>query len=159
MERVYLLLGSNLQNPKKQIVAAGKQIALRVGKIEKQSALYETAAWGLRDQPDFLNRVIICRTMLTAEETLETILAIEQEMGRKRGEKNSPRIIDIDILFYGKLIMNNGSLQIPHPRIAERRFVLTPLNELSPRMKHPLLNKTVSRMLKDCTDPLDVKRI
>ncbi len=159
METVYLLLGSNLNEPEKQMAVAEKMIVKQIGKITRKSSLYKTAAWGLRDQPDFLNRVVICQTNLQPRKALQTILAIEKEMGRNRGRKNAPRIIDIDILFYGKEIINDQELRVPHPRIAERRFVLTPLNELSPMFKHPVLNKSINKLLKECNDPLDVKRI
>jgi 2-amino-4-hydroxy-6-hydroxymethyldihydropteridine diphosphokinase len=159
MESLYLLLGSNLNAPEKQIAIAENNIIRQIGKIERKSSLYQTAAWGLREQPDFLNRVVVCKTNLGPRKTLDTILAIEKSMGRQRGKKNAPRIIDIDILFYGKLIVNDQDLQIPHPRIAERRFVLTPLNELSPMFIHPVLNKSINSLLRECTDPLDVKRI
>jgi 2-amino-4-hydroxy-6-hydroxymethyldihydropteridine diphosphokinase len=159
METVYLLLGSNLNEPEKQMAIAEKMIGKKVGRITRKSSLYKTAAWGLRDQPDFLNRVVICQTKLLPWDILQTILAIEKDMGRNRGKKNAPRIIDIDILFYGKEIINDQDLQVPHPRISERRFVLVPLNEVSPMFKHPVLNKSINKLLKECRDPLDVKRI
>jgi 2-amino-4-hydroxy-6-hydroxymethyldihydropteridine diphosphokinase len=90
---------------------------------------------------------------------MEKILFIEEQMGRIRTEKNAPRIIDIDILFFNKQIIKSKMLTIPHPFIQDRRFVLVPLNELSPLFKHPILNKTVRRLLKECPDLLDVKKI
>ena len=159
MNKVYLLLGSNLQDPVEQIYKAEKEIDNAIGKIDKKSSLYQTAAWGKRDQPDFINRVVVCTTNLSADQTLEKILDIEKKMGRRRTEKNSPRIIDIDILFFGRQIIDTGKLQIPHPLMADRRFVLTPLCELSPSFKHPVTKKTVRQMLEESSDPLDVKRI
>lgn len=159
MESVYLLLGSNLHDPKKQIALAEKKISRQIGKIERKSSLYQTAAWGLHDQPDFINRILICKTTLAPHEALSILLSIEKEMGRKRGQKNEPRIIDIDILLYGTTIINTDDLQIPHPRIPVRRFVLIPLNELSPDFRHPVLRKKISELLIECDDSLDVKRI
>ena len=90
---------------------------------------------------------------------MNTILTIEKKMGRIRTSKNAPRIIDIDILFFNKEIIKTKMLTVPHPFIQERRFVLVPLNELSSRFIHPVLGKTVSQLLKDCPDKLDVKKI
>src|SRR5689334_19936359 len=132
MNKIYLLLGSNMGNSKKQLLKATTLIEKQIGKITRQSSLYSTAAWGNTDQPDFLNQVIIAETKLPADTVMQTILHIEKKMGRIRTVKNAPRIIDIDILFFNKEIMNGPVLQVPHPQIQNRRFVLTPLNELSP---------------------------
>ncbi|MEO7523317.1 MAG: 2-amino-4-hydroxy-6-hydroxymethyldihydropteridine diphosphokinase [Ferruginibacter sp.] len=159
MNKTYLLLGSNLGNSRHQLTTARNHIQKYVGTILKQSALYNTAAWGLRDQPDFINQVVVVETSLAALGCLHEILAIEKKMGRIRTLKNAPRVIDIDILFFNRLIMHTQMLTIPHPFIQERRFVLVPLNELSPRFIHPVFNKTVSWLLKQCPDELDVKKI
>jgi 2-amino-4-hydroxy-6-hydroxymethyldihydropteridine diphosphokinase len=89
---------------------------------------------------------------------MEIILLIEEEMGRHRTVKNAPRIIDIDILFYDKEIYASPRLTIPHPQLQNRRFVLIPLNELMPRFKHPLLQKTIHELLRDCVDTLEVHK-
>jgi len=89
---------------------------------------------------------------------MQTILKIEKKMGRIRTIKNAPRIIDIDILFFNKEIINEAELTVPHPQIQNRRFVLVPLNQLSPNLKHPLLNKTVHQLLINCPDELNVKK-
>ncbi|MEO8770027.1 MAG: 2-amino-4-hydroxy-6-hydroxymethyldihydropteridine diphosphokinase [Ferruginibacter sp.] len=159
MNKTYLLLGSNMGNSKQQLSDAQKNIKKNIGKIIRQSNLYQTAAWGKTDQPDFINKVVVVETKLTAAETMNSILSIEKNMGRIRTLKNAPRIIDIDILFFNKDIINTKLLTIPHPFIHERRFVLVPLNELSSRFIHPVLGKTVSQLLKDCPDKLDVKKI
>ncbi|MFT3911240.1 MAG: 2-amino-4-hydroxy-6-hydroxymethyldihydropteridine diphosphokinase [Ferruginibacter sp.] len=159
MNKTYLLLGSNMGNSKQQLANACKHIKQSIGKIVRQSALYKTAAWGNTDQPDFINQVIVVETSLTAADCMNTILRIEKDMGRIRTVKNAPRVIDIDILFFNKDIINTKLLQLPHPFIQERRFVLVPLNELSPRFIHPVFNKTVSLLLKECPDKLDVKKI
>ena len=158
MNKVYLLLGSNQQNPQKQLLLAQKNIAKNIGGIKRKSFIYQTAAWGNTLQPDFLNQVIVVETKLTAAQTMQTILAIEKKMGRVRTKKNAPRIIDIDILFFNKEIIHTKDLDIPHPRLQERNFVLIPLNQLSPNLKHPVLNKTINELLKTSADTLTVKK-
>lgn len=159
MNKVYLLLGSNLSDPKQQIDFAKNQLEIYIGKIKKQSSLYQTAAWGKRDQPDFYNQVVIIETPLTASPVLKYIFQIENSMGRIRSEKNAPRLIDIDILFYNNDIIDTEQLSVPHPAIPLRRFVLIPLNELSPLMIHPVLHSSIHELLVTCTDELDVKKI
>lgn len=156
---VYLLLGSNQHEPIVQIQKAERLIIQRIGKLLRKSHLYQTAAWGNSNQPDFINQVIIIQSALNAKTILDEILAIERSMGRIRSVQYEPRIIDIDILFYNKEILNLPELNIPHPLLHERKFVLVPLNELSPSFKHPVLNATIYQLLKRCKDTLDVKRI
>ena len=158
MNKIYLLLGSNIGNTAQQLIKAKKNIEKKIGGIIRQSSIYQTAAWGKTDQPDFLNQVIIAETKLSAQESMQAILSIEKEMGRIRTIKNAPRIIDIDILFFNKEIINQTNLIIPHPEIQNRRFVLVPLNELSPNLKHPILQKNIHQLLKICPDKLDVKK-
>jgi 2-amino-4-hydroxy-6-hydroxymethyldihydropteridine diphosphokinase len=158
MNKIYLLLGSNIGNSKASLAKAIKQIVKNIGPVIRQSGLYSTAAWGNIKQPDFLNQVIIVETELHAAETMQTILTIEKKMGRVRTVKNAPRIIDIDILFFNNEIIDLPDLTIPHPQIQNRRFVLVPLNQLSPNMKHPGLKKTVHQLLMHCPDKLNVKK-
>ncbi|MEO6729731.1 MAG: 2-amino-4-hydroxy-6-hydroxymethyldihydropteridine diphosphokinase [Ferruginibacter sp.] len=158
MNKAYLLLGSNMGNSKQQLLTAIKQIETQIGKLINQSALYATAAWGNTDQPDFLNQVLVIETSLEASQIMQEILGIEKKMGRVRTVKNAARIIDIDILFFNDEIINEPHLVIPHPEIQKRRFVLVPLNELSPELKHPALNKTIHQLLLECPDQLDVKK-
>lgn len=158
MNKTYLLLGSNIGNSKASLLKAITAIKKQVGVITKQSSLYNTAAWGNTRQPDFLNQVLVVETKLSAPETMQAILKIEAQLGRTRTIKNAPRIIDIDILFFNKEIINEKHLSIPHPQIQNRRFVLTPLNQLSPNLKHPVLNKTVHQLLIACSDKLNVKK-
>lgn len=159
MNKVYLLLGSNMGNSREQLEIAKKLIAKKTGKITRQSGLYQTAAWGNEDQPDFLNQVIVVETALSAPACIAVLLQIEKEMGRIRTKKNAPRIIDIDILYFNKEIIHLPELQVPHPAIHLRRFVLVPLNELSPGFIHPVLKKNNHHLLNTCGDPLDVKKI
>ena len=158
MNKIYLLLGSNMGNSKIQLSKAVKNIEKKIGIVNRKSGLYATAAWGNTNQADFLNQVIIAQTKLTAEQAMQTILAIEKEMGRIRTKKNAPRIIDIDILFFNKEIIHTQNLVVPHLQIQNRNFVLVPLNQLSPNFKHPLLNKTVHQLLKSSPDTLTVKK-
>lgn len=159
MNTVYLLLGSNMGDSLEQLETARKHISKKIGIIWRQSRLYQTAAWGKTDQPDFVNQVVIARTTYDAEKLIHVVLRIEEMMGRIRTEKNAPRLIDIDILYFNKAIITTDKLVVPHPAISERRFVLVPLNELSPRFKHPVLNKTNHQILLECTDALNVKKI
>jgi 2-amino-4-hydroxy-6-hydroxymethyldihydropteridine diphosphokinase len=159
MNEVYLQLGSNIGNSKKQLLIAQDLLTQRIGFQVAASSLYQTAAWGNTDQADFINQVIIIKSPLAATDCLQKILAIEQEMGRVRTQKNAPRIIDIDILFFNNDIINCKDLVVPHPALPDRRFVLIPLNELSPDFMHPVLKQTVHQMLLNCQDTLDVKKI
>ena len=158
MNKTYLLLGSNMGNSKSRLIKAILQIEKNIGKVTRQSSLYATAAWGNTNQPDFLNQVIIVETKLSALQTMQTILSIEKKMGRIRTLKNAPRIIDIDILFFNKEIIEMDHLIIPHPQIQNRRFVLVPLNKLSPNLMHPVLKKSVHQLLVHCADKLNVKK-
>jgi 2-amino-4-hydroxy-6-hydroxymethyldihydropteridine diphosphokinase len=158
MNKTYLLLGSNIGNSQQQLSIAIKNITKQIGTVIRKSKLYTTAAWGNTNQPDFLNQVIVVETKHTALQTIKTILGIEEEMGRVRTKKNAPRIIDIDILFFNKQIIAEKILTVPHPEIQNRRFVLIPLNELSPNFKHPVIKKTMHQLLVNCYDTLDVKK-
>lgn len=145
-------------NSKASLSKAVTQLKKNIGAVIRQSGLYSTAAWGNTQQPDFLNQVLIIETTLTARQTMQTILHIEKIMGRVRTAKNAPRNIDIDILFFNREIIQEDDLCVPHPRIQNRRFVLVPLNELSPNLKHPVLGKTVHQLLINCPDKLNVKK-
>jgi 2-amino-4-hydroxy-6-hydroxymethyldihydropteridine diphosphokinase len=158
MNKTYLLLGSNIGNSKKQLSKAIALIEKKIGTIARQSGIYQTAAWGNTNQPDFLNQVIIVQTTLNAVQTMQNILGIEKKMGRVRTVKNAPRIIDIDILFFNKEMISEKELIVPHPRLQNRRFALTPLNELSPNFKHPVIKKTIHRLFIHCPDKLNVKK-
>jgi len=158
MNKIYLLLGSNIGDSGRRLNDAIKHINKKIGKVIRHSHIYTTAAWGKTDQPDFLNQVIVAETKMTAAETMQKILEIEAAMGRVRTEKNAPRIIDIDILFFNKDIINKDGLMIPHKEIPNRRFVLVPLNELSPGFVHPVAQKSIHQLLRDCTDKLPVQK-
>lgn len=155
----YILLGSNMGRRKSFLQKASKHIRKRVGIITRSSSIYQTAAWGKTNQPEFLNQVLEVNTESTASACLHLLLKIESEMGRVRSEKNAPRTIDLDILYFDGLILNTPSLTIPHPFILERRFVLTPLQEISPDYLHPVYQKSNTALLQQCSDPLNVKKL
>ncbi|MEO1054155.1 MAG: 2-amino-4-hydroxy-6-hydroxymethyldihydropteridine diphosphokinase [Bacteroidota bacterium] len=157
MDGIFLLLGSNIGDRISNLQRAQTLIGTNQCKVLRYSKIYTTAAWGKTDQPDFLNQVLEVSTSLAPLQLLETILQIEQTMGRRRIEKWGERIIDIDILFYGRQILDTSKLQIPHPHIAERRFTLVPLVELAPGFVHPVLNLSNTSLLNKCSDPLDVE--
>ena len=159
LNKVFLITGGNLGDRRKNLELAEKLIGERIGLIEKSSKIYETEPWGNREQPSFYNQVHIVKTELSAGKVLEEILQIEEEMGRKRTVKNAARIIDIDIIFYNNDIVNEQNLQIPHPHIADRRFVLLPLSEVAPKFVHPFLKKTIDELLFITTDQLKVKAL
>jgi 2-amino-4-hydroxy-6-hydroxymethyldihydropteridine diphosphokinase len=156
---VFLLLGSNLGDRANTLMSARKLIVEKVGPIVHQSSIYETAAWGLTDQPAFLNQVIEIETTIPPEEVLRNILDIEHELGRVRYERWGARVIDIDLLYYRDSILDSARLTIPHPRIQDRRFTLVPLNEIAPDFLNPLLQKSSRQLLADCPDTSDVSRI
>ena len=152
-------LGSNVGNRKRYIIKAIKEISLINGvNIIALSSLYETAPWGLKNQRIFLNCVIVCNCDLTPTELHKQLQAVEKKLGRKKSVKWGPREIDIDILFYGRHIIKKGSLVIPHPMIAERNFVLVPLNEVIPGFIHPVYKKRISTLLKSSKDKNPVKK-
>lgn len=159
MNMAFLLLGSNLDDRKKNLVSAAERIGLTCGKIVRNSGIYQTAPWGKQDQPDFYNQAIEIATGLSARQLLKSILEIEASLGRRRAEKYGPRIIDIDILLFNDEIIDRPSLKIPHPELQNRRFALEPLAEISPSLVHPLLKKTIHRLLLECSDPLAVKKL
>ena len=152
----YLLLGSNQGNREFFLSEATKQLEIRVGRVTRKSAIYETAAWGLENQAAFLNQVLQISSALSPETLLTEINLIEKELGRERIIKWGARVIDIDILYYDKLVLQLPALVIPHPHLQERRFTLMPLAEMAPAFVHPVLNKTNQELLQECPDNLPV---
>ena len=159
MNKVYLLTGGNIGNRLDNLRIARLLLEQYCGEIIQQSSVYQTVAWGFKDQPDFYNQVLCITTALQPEIIMNTLLMIEEKMGRKRDIKMGPRTIDLDILFFNDEIINKPNLIIPHERLHERRFVLVPLSEIAPDFIHPVFNKTVLVLLKECTDGLNVNKI
>ncbi len=159
MNTLFILVGGNLGDRPENLERALICVKKEIGQVFQSSMIYETEAWGNENQPDFYNQVHIINTTFSAAETMTKILAIEEEMGRIRTTKNAARIIDIDILFFNKEIINEPGLTIPHPEIANRRFALEPLNELAPKFIHPVLHKTIHDLLSTCEDRLEVTRV
>lgn len=159
MNIAYLLIGGNEGNRHYHLMQALANIEKFCGELKKQSSLYETAAWGKHDQHAFYNQAICISTDLDAPSLMASILAIEENMGRRRMEKYGPRTIDIDIIFFNNEIVRLPQLHIPHPEIQNRRFVLVPMAEIAPTYMHPVLQKSILQLLAECADPLDVKKI
>lgn len=145
--RVYLSLGSNIGNKRKNLLEAIRKIGeLENTEVVKSSTILETEPFGYLEQDNFLNTCLEIKTLMTAQEFLKEILQIELDMGRVREIKWGPRIIDIDILFYDKEIIEEDNLAVPHPWICEREFVLDPLSEIAPNYIHPLEKKTITML-------------
>ncbi|HLO79719.1 MAG TPA: 2-amino-4-hydroxy-6-hydroxymethyldihydropteridine diphosphokinase [Chitinophagaceae bacterium] len=158
MNSAYLLIGGNMGERLENLDKTRTLLSGSCGTIVKQSSVFETSAWGKTDQPDFLNQALLVETSLSPEVLLKQLLGIEQVMGRYRGEKYGPRIIDIDIIFFNQEIIDLPDLKIPHPRMQNRRFVLAPLAEMAPGFIHPVLGKSMARLLEECTDELAVNK-
>ncbi|MFM2207805.1 MAG: 2-amino-4-hydroxy-6-hydroxymethyldihydropteridine diphosphokinase [Bacteroidota bacterium] len=154
--RYIILLGSNVGDRMEELRLATEQISEFIGAPDRLSSVYETAAWGKTDQGPFLNRVVSGLTRLDALSVLKEALTAERIRGRIRGEKWSPRIIDIDLLFLGDHRMDSPELVLPHPMLHLRRFTLVPLCEIFPEFRHPVLGRTIRELLDAVDDPLPV---
>lgn len=159
MSTSYLLIGGNLGNRKENLSTAVSMINEQCGTVIRLSSIYETEAWGNTDQPSFLNQALEISTTLNARQLMRKVLKIEEAMGRVRKEKFGPRIIDIDILLFENEIHDMRFLKIPHPEMQNRRFVLVPLAEINSTLQHPVLKKTITELLEECPDNLEVKKI
>ncbi|MBS1574085.1 MAG: 2-amino-4-hydroxy-6-hydroxymethyldihydropteridine diphosphokinase [Bacteroidetes bacterium] len=158
MNIAYLLTGGNLGDRVKNLNDAEQVLNRQCGTVIKKSSLYETAAWGNTNQPAFLNQAIAIETKLDAEQLIHRILKIEKNMGRIRKEKYGPRLIDIDILLFNNDTVDLPFLKIPHPEMQNRRFVLIPLAEIAAEIIHPVLHKSISKLLTECKDESEVKK-
>ena len=147
MKRIYLSLGSNVGDREGNLRSAVERLAAGDVRVLRTSRIYETEPVDYRDQAWFLNQVVEAETALFPMQLLTRIGRVERELGRVRTVRNGPRTIDIDILFYAAAIVNTARLEIPHPRMAERLFVLAPLAELAPDLRHPVTHRSVRQML------------
>jgi 2-amino-4-hydroxy-6-hydroxymethyldihydropteridine diphosphokinase len=158
LKNVFLSLGSNIGDREAQLREATERLETTGVRIVRTSSVYETEPRDLREQPWFLNLVLEVETSLFPVQLLATILEIEESMGRKRDVPKGPRSIDIDILLYGESVVETDDLQIPHPRLAQRRFVLEPLVELAPDLRHPQSNRTMRDLMREVQDQRAVMR-
>jgi 2-amino-4-hydroxy-6-hydroxymethyldihydropteridine diphosphokinase len=156
MNKVYLLIGGNLGDRMENLAKARNLIQDEIGTLLITSNIYETAAWGNTNQPDFLNQALLIDAHLEATALMNKLLSIETKMGRIRDIPLGPRTIDIDIIYFNNEVISNDLITIPHPKIADRKFVLMPLVEIAPQFNHPILNKTNQTLLKECGDSLAV---
>lgn len=154
---VYIGLGTNLGNRKKNLAAARNALSPQVILLEA-SPIYETKPWGYSNQPDFLNQVVKTQTKLNPLDLLAYLKQCEVSLGRIPSFKYGPRLVDMDILFFDDLILETPALTIPHPEIPKRAFVLAPLTDIAPDMIHPILGRSIRQLLKK-VDMDEVKKI
>ncbi len=155
-KELYLLLGSNLGEKLKNLDTALAAINAQIGKVESSSSLYETEPWGEIPTETFINQMLKVNTKLSPQQVMEKIISIEESMGRTREKKWENRIIDIDIIFYGKEIISSQSLQIPHPQFEKRNFAILPMMELAPDFVHPSLNLSIEEIYLSSKDEGEV---
>jgi 2-amino-4-hydroxy-6-hydroxymethyldihydropteridine diphosphokinase len=147
VKKIYLALGSNLGNREQHLQACIDAINAPDLRVTRTSSTYETAPRDYTDQPWFLNLVLECETELFPLQLLRRLQRIEKQLGRQRVVSKGPRTIDIDILLFGNFLIERPLLQVPHPRMAERRFVLEPLAELAPELRHPVTRRSIKDLL------------
>jgi 2-amino-4-hydroxy-6-hydroxymethyldihydropteridine diphosphokinase len=156
--RATLIIGGNIGNRDAYLKFALYHLEKSLGAIVSQSEIYESEAWGDKAEHAFLNQVVEVETTLAPLDILKAIHNIEHMAGRTRFEQWGDRTLDIDILFLEEQIMQEMVLTVPHPRIAERKFTLVPLNDIKADFIHPVLKKSMATLLDECTDTLNVKK-
>jgi len=159
MPTVYIALGTNIGNRDENLSEAARRLRESGVEITKLSSIYETEPVDYLDQPWFLNAVLEAQTTLSAAQLLTTLRSIESQMGSKKPFAKGPRLIDLDILLYGDDTIETTDLQVPHPRMLRRNFVLVPLAEIAPDLKHPSWRANVTELLTHSPDSSQVRRI
>ncbi len=159
LEKIFLGLGSNIGDKFFYLSGAIRKINEEAGEILQISSCYETEAWGPVQQDSFVNCVLEISSILSPAELLSVILNIEKELGRERQVRYGPRTIDIDILVMGQMKLNQKKLVVPHPLLAERKFVLAPLCDVASSDVHPILKKTMKQLLLECQDNSNVNKL
>jgi 2-amino-4-hydroxy-6-hydroxymethyldihydropteridine diphosphokinase len=157
-EQAIIMSGSNLGNREQNLLAAKQLIEKLTGTVIKASVLYQSEPWNLEGEPEFLNQALLMETTLPAIELMKTLHSIENQLGRVRGTTSASRTLDLDLIFFSDLVINERDLTIPHPRMHLRRFNLLPINEIAPSWKHPVLKLEIQELLRKCTDPLAVSK-
>lgn len=158
LQKVFLSLGSNSGDRLHWLRFAAEKLEQIAGNVRQSSGIYETAPWGTQEVPPYLNQVLEIQSRLSPETLLQAIQQIESDAGRERHPDfpHLPRTLDLDILFYGDEIIRTAQLEIPHPRLHERNFVLIPLMEIAGDKMHPVLGSTVEELYLDCPDEAEV---
>jgi dihydroneopterin aldolase/2-amino-4-hydroxy-6-hydroxymethyldihydropteridine diphosphokinase len=160
LHTAYIGIGSNLESPAENCLKAVEHLSAHANlTVVARSSLYQSEPFGITDQNWFVNATVQLSTSLSPEELLQACLSIEQEMGRTLTKKWGPRIIDLDILFYDDLVLKQEGLEVPHPGIAERSFVLAPMSEIAPEFLHPKLKKSIGTLLMEIPNPQQVNRV
>jgi 2-amino-4-hydroxy-6-hydroxymethyldihydropteridine diphosphokinase len=154
----YISAGSNLGNRKASLDFGAMSLA-KGGLVQKISSYFETEPVGYSDQPWFLNQVFELETLLAPRDLLFLCQEIELACGRERPFPNAPRTLDLDILLFGDSVIEDKDLKIPHPRMMERKFVLEPLAQIAPGIRHPISGKTAEELLRICPDHSEIHRI
>jgi len=159
MALAYVGLGANIGDRRAALHEAARRLEESAGRIVARSAFYRTDPVEVVDQEEFLNQVVALETALPAADLLDRCLGIERAMGRVRTRDKGPRTIDLDLLLYGDALLKTPGLEIPHPRLHLRRFVLAPLAEIAPEFRHPALGRTIAELLDRCPDRSRVDRL